>query len=229
MRGQVPCGRLARLGVGAARPLATRMHVIIADDHTLFREGMRHLLGQIEGIDHLHDARSADEVLRISRAIDGGADLILLDLDMPGIGGVDGVRRLCAATVTTAVVVVSGIESVPVSQACLEAGAMGFVPKSASAETMQAAIRLVFSGEPYVPSALLRERDDPLLPAASLTARQQQLWWLLAEGKSNKEIAYELGLSEGTVKQHLVALYRKLGVSSRIQAARMLRALDESG
>ncbi len=199
------------------------MNVIIADDHTLFREGMRHLLTELEEIGDIHEARNAAEVLRINQTIEGGADLILLDLDMPGINGVDGVRRLCTTLRTTAVMVISGLDSAPVIQACMAAGAMGFVPKSASSEVMQAAIRLVASGEPYLPASMLQEQQDPTQLPATLTSRQQQLWRLLAEGKSNKEMAQDLGVSEGTIKQHLVALYRKLGVHSRFQAIQKLK------
>jgi len=199
------------------------VNVIIADDHALFREGVRHLLMEIEGINHIQEASTAEEILDIHRRTEGGADLILLDLDMPGVGGVDGVRRLCETFTTTAVLVISGIDSTPVMQACMAAGAMGFLPKSFGGKTMLAAIRLVTSGEPYVPVRMLRDKEA--LQPATLTPRQQQLWRLLAEGKSNKEMAYELGLSEGTVKQHLVVLYRKLEVHSRIQAIRKLAPL----
>ncbi|RME33701.1 MAG: DNA-binding response regulator [Gammaproteobacteria bacterium] len=199
------------------------MNVIIADDHALFREGMRYLLLEIDGIDDIHEARSAEEVLRLDRALEGGADLVLLDLDMPGINGVDGVRRLCGSLTTTAVVVISGNDAAPVIQACMAAGAMGFIPKSASSKVMQAAIRLVASGEPYLPSSMLEEQQDPLREPETLTSRQQEIWRLLAQGKSNKEMARELGVSEGTVKQHLVVLYRKLGVHSRFQAMKKLK------
>jgi len=210
------------------------MKILIGDDHLLFREGLCRLLTQLDDQASFIEAGTFDDVLTLAR--DGqDFDLVLLDLQMPGFPGFSGVQEICEAQAGTPVVIVSASEAQADVRAALDAGASGYIPKSSSVKIMLSALNLIFSGGIYVPpSAILG--DGPGVSghatAASgaggsvtgtagtptLTQRQRDVLRCLREGKSNKQIAYELGLSEGTVKIHVTAVMRSLGVRNRTQA-----------
>ena len=197
------------------------MHILIADDHALFRGGMVRLL---------HDAldETAGEVI-VSEAADLPAavnmaqsasesgddfDLILMDLKMPGMDGMDGLKTMLDAAPATPVAILSSCEDAPVVQSAIAAGAAGFIPKSTTCEVMRHALLLMLDGGIYLPPNLLMQARVP----DNLSEHQKHILRLLAQGHANKSIAFELGISEGTVKQHVHAIYKKLGITSRTQA-----------
>lgn len=212
------------------------MKILIGDDHLLFREGLCRLLTQLDENATFVEAGTFDEVRALAH--DGqDFDLVLLDLQMPGFPGFSGVQDVCEAQAGTPVVIVSASESHTDVRAALDSGASGYIPKSSSVKIMLSALNLVFSGGIYLPPAALLG-DGPGFgvtapaggggmaatgapgggPAPTLTQRQRDVLRCLREGKSNKQIAYELGLSEGTVKIHVTAVMRSLGVRNRTQA-----------
>lgn len=205
------------------------MKIILADDHALFREGARHLLKQLgDDIDVLEAGNCQGAIEHADRH--GDIDLALLDLHMQGVAGVECVVHFLASHADVPVVVLSGSESRPNVQAALDAGALGYILKSSSSQVMLAAIRLVLSGGIYLPPLMM---DYDLVPGATMTAsqpaerslppcrlteRQMDVLKQLAAGKSNKLIARELGLGEGTIKVHLAGIFRALDVSNRTEA-----------
>ncbi|WP_119677710.1 LuxR C-terminal-related transcriptional regulator [Indioceanicola profundi] len=211
------------------------MNILIGDDHLLFREGLCRLLTQLDTDANFTEAGTFDEVMELAQG-DQDFDLILMDLQMPGWPGFAGIQQICELQAGTPVVIVSASESQSDVRAALDAGASGYIPKSSSVKIMLSALNLVFSGGIYVPPAAIQgegpgvgngtsssssnagssNNGNSALP--SLTQRQRDVLRCLREGKSNKQIAYELGLSEGTVKIHVTAVMRSLGVRNRTQA-----------
>jgi DNA-binding NarL/FixJ family response regulator len=210
------------------------MRILIGDDHLLFREGLRRLLEQLSSDATFMDASTFDEVLKIVQNPEEVFDLILIDLQMPGWPGFSGLEQVCTTASDTPVIVVSASENQSDVRNSLDAGAAGFIPKSSSVKIMLSAINLVFSGGIYLPpSAIHADVAAKANPVAhhdhdhngertasghQLTQRQWEVLNCLREGKSNKQIAYELGLSEGTVKIHVTAIFKSLGVKNRTQA-----------
>lgn len=206
------------------------MRVLIADDHPLFRDALRHVANQaIEGVDcqEAHDFEQARAAIRAGEPF----DLILLDLNMPGMNGFTGLLDLRALSPETPVVIVSAEEEPHVVERALTCGAMGYIAKSAPRDAMVQAIRAVLAGEivrppASPPSPATARRAPPLLETlGSLTRRQRMVLTLLAQGKSNKQIAYELAIGDTTVKAHMTAILRKLKVTSRTQAVIIARQL----
>jgi DNA-binding NarL/FixJ family response regulator len=194
------------------------LKVLIADDHALFRDGLRQLLDGISPELAIVESRDLDETLDAVVA-DPELDLLLLDLCMPGMAGVGSLRRLIRKAPSVPIIVISASEESELIRDILEAGAMGFVPKSESSRVMKHAIELVLGGGVYVPPSLLQlsrgSRSDANL---GLTPRQKDVLRLILEGRSNKEIARSLELSVATVKAHVGAAYRALEVTTRAQA-----------
>ncbi|SNR87095.1 two component transcriptional regulator, LuxR family [Azospirillum sp. RU38E] len=215
--------------------LGLTMNILIGDDHLLFREGLCRLLQQLDEKATFVEAGTFDAVLELAKG-DQEFDLILMDLQMPGFPGFSGVQEVCENQAGTPVVIVSASESQADVRAALDAGASGYIPKSSSVKIMLSALNLVFSGGIYVPPAALLGDGAGVGGSAqvasasgggavgnasgspALTQRQRDVLRCLREGKSNKQIAYELGLSEGTVKIHVTAVMRSLGVRNRTQA-----------
>ncbi|AWK87537.1 LuxR C-terminal-related transcriptional regulator [Azospirillum thermophilum] len=218
------------------------MNVLIADDHLLFRDGLRRLLAQFDPDMTFSEASTYDEV----RAMCDGStpfDLILLDLGMPGWNGFSALGDIHARLPKALLVVVSGSERRSDLLAALENGAAGYIPKSSSAKVLMGALQLVLAGGIYLPEQAIRGGDrfdfsqpvdainDETAQALSsgaadqLTPRQRDVLARLRDGKSNKQIAHELGLTEGTVKVHVTAILRHLGVRNRTQAALTAQSL----
>jgi DNA-binding NarL/FixJ family response regulator len=208
------------------------MRILIGDDHALFREGLNRLLEQIfPEAEYVH-AAAYSEVLAACSATTP-PDLILTDLQLAGWPGFDGLRQIKALLPQAALVVVSASENGADARKALEHGAGGYIPKSSSVQIMISALRLVLAGGVYMPHALLHAagtsglqsppvREEPVVMEQPfqgfLTQRQRDVLACLREGKSNKQIAYELGLSEGTVKIHVTAIFKSFGVKNRTQA-----------
>jgi DNA-binding NarL/FixJ family response regulator len=194
------------------------MKIIVADDHVLFREGLRHILKQLDDDVIIVEAGDHETALALA-AQHTDADVVLLDLSMPGREPLAALNAMIAQSSTTPVVVLSASEDMREVRDALDAGAMGFVPKRESARIMLSAIRLVLSGGIYIPPMLMKK--DPASPSSPLTPRQLDVLEYLIQGKSNKEIGRELGLSEATVKAHLAAIFRCLNVDNRTEAVQV--------
>jgi DNA-binding NarL/FixJ family response regulator len=202
---------------------ASAFRVLIADDHPLMLGGLRQAVLAAAPDAEIAEAHDFDSMVA---ALDASpdTDLVLLDLTMPGVRGFSGLLFLRSERPSIPVVVVSGNEDRAVIRHCLEFGAAGFIPKSNSLETMRAAIAQVLSGGRWTPpdfdanSAPNRESSAMARRLASLTPQQIRVLMMLSQGLLNKQIAYELRVSEATVKAHVSAIFQKLGVESRTQA-----------
>ncbi len=208
---------------------ATR--ILIVDDHPLFREALKQAIAG--GIANAAVAQAGS--LDAARAIldkDDDYDLILLDLRMPGVQGLSGLIYLRAQYPNVPVVIVTAAEDQGLVQKALSLNASGFIPKTAGIDTIIAAVNAVLSGEIWAPeghdkpSATDKEADDIAKRIATLTAQQIRVLMMLKEGLLNKQIAYELNVSEATIKAHVSAILQKLNVSSRTQAVIAASRID---
>lgn len=202
------------------------MKILHADDHPMFREGLRfflQLLGTQVTVLEAGNLRAALDKL----ALEWPVDLLLLDLQMPGMSEVEGFLAIRRAYPALPVVIVSGVNDPQVIRTLLDGGARGYIPKFTGSEQLMDALRRVLNGEVYVPDAIFLppSKSAGNGESAPLTSRQLQILPLLAEGMPNKRIADALGLTEGTVKQHLKDLFRRLNASNRTQAVREARRL----
>jgi DNA-binding NarL/FixJ family response regulator len=197
--------------------------LVIADDHPLFRGALREAVSTLFADVDIAEAGSFDEV---SELLDRGGevDLILLDLSMPGVRGFSGLMFLRAQYPSVPVVVVSANDDPAVIRRCMDFGASGFIPKTLGIEAIREAIARILEGGVWTPPDIDlgagsdAETADLLGRLASLTPQQVRVLMMLSEGLLNKQIAYELGVSEATVKAHVSAILQKLGVESRTQA-----------
>lgn len=192
------------------------MKVLVVDDHAVVREGVAAVLRQLRPDTEVLLAHDAASGMALAAA-NPDLELVLLDLMLPDAVGMGALEAFGREHPALPVMVLSSSESPDAVRAALALGAMGYVAKSANPETLLAALRLVLSGEVYVPPFMVHAPTPPT-PAGALTERQVDVLRLLADGIANKEIAYRLGLSEKTVKSHLTAIFRTLGVSNRAQA-----------
>jgi len=204
------------------------MKVLMIDDHHLVRDGMRPVLERLAGpgeaLAVLEAATFAAGLAEIERHAD--IELVLLDLRLPDVAGFDALARLQREHPDLPVVVMSGEDDAGLVREALQRGALGYVPKSSQPAVILQALRLVLSGGTYVPREIMGggEGRPPAAPGAAglaglgLTPRQAEVLPLLLAGKSNKQICRELGMAEGTVKSHIAAIFRALGVTTRVQA-----------
>lgn len=202
---------------------AGQHHLVIADDHPLFRGALREAVsGQFSSME-ISEADSVDAVAQLLEK-NNGVDLVLLDLTMPGVRGFSGLIYLRAQFPSVPVVVVSAHDDPVVIRRCMDIGASGFIPKTANNEDIREAIEHVLVGGVWTPRDvdLTAGADDDttmlISRMATLTPQQVRVLMMLSEGLLNKQIAYELGVSEATVKAHVSAILQKLGVESRTQA-----------
>ncbi len=198
-------------------------HLLIADDHPLFRGALREAVNGLFGRAEIGEAGTFEEVTALLER-GGDVDLILLDLSMPGARGFSGLMYLRAQYPGLPIVVVSANDDPAVIRRCMEFGASGFIPKTLGIEALRQAIARVLKGEVWTPPDvdLSRGSDDAttatIARLATLTPQQVRVLMMLSGGLLNKQIAYELGVSEATVKAHVSAILQKLGVESRTQA-----------
>ena len=210
--------------------------LLIADDHPLFREALRGAVQRVMPGVKLHEADSVDALYTLVDA-HPDADLLLMDLNMPGAHGFTALVHLRALHPQLPVVIVSAREEPAVMRRALDHGALGFIPKSADSETIGIAVGQVLDGERWAPaaaaSAPAMDRDEEAVARRlrELTPQQFRVLQMLGEGRLNKQIAWDLGVSEATIKAHVTAVLRKLGVHNRTQAVLMAGrlAVDPDG
>ena len=206
------------------------MKILLADDHVLFREGLKLILKKFDQDIDLIEADSYEEAARVADS-SATLDLVLLDLKMPGVEGMDGLMDIRKRAGETPVVIISGDYSQPDIARAFQCGAAGFIPKTLGSRAMFSAINLVLSGERYVPSIAFIN-DEPGLeagpapvektgtvdPFTTLTPREHDVLELLVGGMSNREIAEKLQLQEVSIRARLTGVFRKLAVTNRTQA-----------
>jgi len=204
--------------------------ILIADDHPLFREAICGVIANgFPGCETL-ETEDLDSALEIAKEEDD-LDLILLDLNMPGMHGLNGLISLRNDSPTIPVVIVSAEQDKQIVLQAITYGAVGFITKSSPREQMTEALQQILNGNVYLPSDIIRSEkpsgsihrrhDESQIPPemlSSLTRRQLLVLERMSEGESNKQIAYTLNIAETTVKAHVSAILRKLGVHNRIQA-----------
>lgn len=225
----------------AEAPLSPRQieRALIIDDHPLFCDALSMTMRVVCSIAQVDTAARLEEaVLRLDRGL--RPDLVVLDLNLPDVDGLDGLVRLRLAVPEVAVLVVSSLADPRVIGATLRAGAAGFVPKHSHREVYRAAIEALRAGKTFLPegfepAAAGGAGEEAVARLGLLTRQQARILQLICEGKLNKQIAYELNIAETTVKAHVTAIMRKLGVLSRTQAvlvakqARFASIMPESG
>lgn len=210
--------------------MAMTLKVLIADDHELFRSGLKQLVVDALGASEVREAESLDKAIE-TLTLEGAGDLVLVDLRMPGMNGAESLAALRDGFPAAKIAVVSAWEERADILAALSAGVNGYVPKSLPSSEITAALRSVLEGRIYVPPAIGRREPTAAAPAQSgalapdkLTLRQKEVLNELLKGQASKEIARTLDIAEGTVKIHLAAIYRALGVRTRAEAIAKFRA-----
>ena len=197
--------------------------LLIADDHPLFREALRGAVTRVLPDAQLREAENVDALYQLVEA-EPDADLLLLDLNMPGAHGFSALVHLRALHPQLPIVVVSAREEPAVMRRALDHGAIGFIPKSADAKTLGEAISSVLEGDRWAPPAALNapataaDEHDAAHRLRDLTPQQFRVLQMLGSGLLNKQIAFDLGVSEATIKAHVTAILRKLGANNRTQA-----------
>jgi DNA-binding NarL/FixJ family response regulator len=212
-------------------PLRPFLSALVVDDHPLFCDALSMTLKAVAGISRIETAdRLEAAIARLDRA--PMPDVVVLDLNLPDVDGLDGLIRLKSVVGAVPVVVVSSLADNRVVSAALRAGASGFVPKHSHRDVFRAAFEAIRHGAIYFPDGYVPQ-NDPRAPASQreeavarlslLTRQQARILQLICEGKLNKQIAYDLTIAETTVKAHVTAIMRKLGVQSRTQAVLIAR------
>ncbi|GAB2651450.1 response regulator transcription factor [Vibrio panuliri] len=208
--------------------------VLIADDHPLFRDAITHILAEKFPDCATQETEDIATTLAVAKQ-HPDLDLIMLDLNMPGMSGLNGLLDLISECPTTPVVVVSAENNKQIILQTMAYGAVGFISKSSSKDEISDAISMVLEGNVYLPADILRaqststsKHDSPILPEmlSSLTRRQLMVLKCMTKGEANKQIAYNLNVSETTVKSHVSSILKKLGVTNRVQAVLGCSGID---
>ena len=209
----------------------SELTIIIADDHPLFRGALRQAVSGLDGDNTIIEAGDFDAARACAEARPY-ADLMLLDLAMPGVSGFSGLMTLRAEFASLPVVIVSASDDPATMRRAIELGASGFISKSCGIEDIRTAIRTVLDGNVFVPASCQASREqapdmsDLIARLKTLTPQQSRVLGMLGEGLLNKQIAYELTVSEATIKAHVSAILLKLNVDSRTQAVIQLSKLN---
>ena len=220
--------------MAAENPLS---RIVVADDHALVRGGLAQLIKLVEDNVEIIETNDFDETINTLNDIEQSVDLLMMDLVMPGMDDSQAIKKISKKWPSIPIIVVSVRENTSAIRNALSAGAMGYIPKSSSPDVMISAIRLVLSGGVYVPPNVLdvdnQEKDEELIFdieksldeidsvnvfKSGLTERQIEVLGLMSKGKSNKEIAEELGLTLGTIKMHSSRIFKTLNVQNRTEA-----------
>src|SRR6201987_803624 len=202
---------------------AASTRLVISDDHPLFRDALRQAVATVVATAKIDEAGPFEELTALLEQ-DSDVDLVLLDLTMPGISGFSGLIYLRAQYPAIPVVVVSASDDAGTIRRSLDFGSSGFIPKRFGVETLRDAILKVMEGDVWVPPDTdLSSQADPEMTRlrdrlGALTPQQVRVLMMLSEGLLNKQIAYELGVSEATIKAHVSAILQKLGAETRPQA-----------
>jgi DNA-binding NarL/FixJ family response regulator len=206
------------------------IRILLADDHDVVRRGLTALLEGAEGFAVVGAAADGEEAVAL--AGEHEPDVVLMDLSMPGVDGIEATRRLMAARPESRVVVLTSFSDRERILDALDAGAVGYLLKDAEPDELLRGIEAAARGEsplaPKAAKAVLTARAETR-PVAELTAREQEVLALLAEGLANKQIARRLGIAEKTVKAHLTSVFQSIGVTDRTQAALWARSRGIGG
>lgn len=226
--------KISALFVGSRHSTAdlSMAKFLIADDHPLFREALQGALANHYSDLQLREAEDLDSTL-VALQEDDDLDLLLLDLHMPGSGDLYGLIRIREDYPLVPIAIISGTEEPAVVAKCIGFGALGFIPKSLPSLEIAAAIDVILQGDTWVPAEvrgrlaeLTNEEQELAKKVADLTPQQYRVLLLLHEGLLNKQIAYQLNITEATVKAHITAIFKKLGVYSRTQAVLLVERLQ---
>ncbi len=209
------------------------MKLLVVDDHPLFRDGLAALLRQANPDTQVFQASDSEAGMEMAQAT-GDLDAVFVDLMMPGLAGEAAVKEFARRRPELPVIVLSSSENPSDVKRVLNAGALGYIPKSASPQTVLSALQLVLTGNIYVPPLLARAVDAAAVeqnsaapvPLPALTERQIEVLKQVRDGHSNKEISNRLGIAEKTVKAHVAAIFKALNVVNRTQAANAARDLQ---
>lgn len=199
------------------------VRILLVDDHPLFREGVAHSLASVSGFEVVGQACSGEEAIALLASVK--PDLVLLDVNMPGMGGIQTAGAIAAAHPTIRIMMLTVSEDQESLLAALKSGAHGYVLKGVSSAELRHIVRCVADGEAYVSPALAAElllefsRPRPLDDIAGLTPREAGVLELLSQGLTNREIGERLHLAEKTVKHHMTSILQKLHVRTRTEAA----------
>lgn len=200
------------------------MKFLLVDDHALYRHGLLQLLARLPGDHEFVEAESCEAAFAAAAA-HADIDLILLDLTLPGMNGLDGLARLRQLCPAAPVVLLSANESTPAIVDGMRRGARGYIPKSSKPDVMVAALQVILAGGTYVPAGGVVSHVSGMDDSRVLTSRQREVLALLARNLSNREIAEALGMRVNTVRVHVAAIFRALGVDNRSDAARVALSL----
>lgn len=197
------------------------IRVLVVDDHPVVRQGLRTFLDSRDGLEVVAEAADGEEAVRKARAI--RPDVVLLDLQMPGTDGLEALARLRASDDPPRVLVLTSFADSDKVLSAVRGGAAGYLLKDVDPADLEEAVRAVHRGEallhPRVTGAVLEEVSSPRAEAAGLTARESEVLALIGQGRTNRQIARELGVAEKTIKTHVSHVLAKLGLADRTQAA----------
>lgn len=210
-----------------------KLRIVVADDHALVRGGLTLLIDIAKPGAEIFEANSLDKVSE--HLSQSSIDLMLLDLMMPGMDGIQGIKSLSKNWPSIPIIIVSVTEDAHTISQSISAGAMGYIPKTSEPNVTISAIRLVLDGGVYIPPHVLNQRVNQHDDANSktkrggsiLSRRQLEVLELIQSGKSNKDIGAELGLSTGTIKMHVSGIFKKLKVSNRTEAVAIYSKLTD--
>jgi DNA-binding NarL/FixJ family response regulator len=204
--------------------MAEKIKLLIVDDHDLVREGLRAILGFEQDMQLVGECRDGLEA--VEKAAELNPDVILMDLEMPRMGGLQAIRDIRARDGSTRILVLTSFSDDDMVYSAIEAGALGYMLKDTSAATLMQAIRVVYNHEPSlhprIQSKLMKSlsrKSEPVPEGEAISPREKEILALLGKGMSNQDIADTLGISELTVRSHMSTIMRKLDVENRVQAA----------
>jgi DNA-binding NarL/FixJ family response regulator len=213
--------------------MAERIRTLVADDHPLFRDGVVRSLNSQEAFEVVAEASTGEEAIEMSA--DLVPDLVIMDLAMPGIGGIAATERIAATSPATAILILTVSEDADDLLEALKAGARGYVLKGVSADGLLHAARVVSHGEVYVTPAMANRildemtREEAKDPFDQLSSREAEILELVGAGLTNREIGERLFLAEKTVKHYMTNILQKLHVRSRVEAALLAQRRELEG